>query len=138
MYVPIISLQQARTIVDSAQKKAFEIGVKATVVVLDHGGEQVAMARMDGAWPGAFDLAVGKAQVARSFHAPSAAFVPMVQPGGDLFAVGSAHAGRYVVLPGGLPIEIDGHVVGAVGVSGGSGDQDSAIAATALEAATQA
>ena len=66
------------------------------------------MLRMDGAWPGAFDLAIGKAQTARSFLAPSAAFVPMIQPAGDLFTVTNVNAGKYVVLPGGVPIEIDG------------------------------
>ncbi|MBB5770237.1 uncharacterized protein GlcG (DUF336 family) [Brevundimonas vesicularis] len=116
----------------AAEMQATEIGVRATVVVLDRGGEQVAMARMDGAWPGAFDLALGKAQTARSFHAPSAAFVSLIQPGANLFGIGTACAGKYVILPGGLPIRVSGHVVGAIGVSGGDTDQDAAIALAAL------
>ncbi|WP_333704850.1 heme-binding protein [Agrobacterium tumefaciens] len=133
MYIPQISLAVARAVVLAAETKAAEIGVHATIVVLDRGGEQIAMARMDGAWPGAFDLAVGKAQTARSFHAPSAAFISMIQPGAELFAVGNVSAGKYVILPGGLPIELEGHVAGAVGVSGGSGEQDALIALAAIE-----
>jgi uncharacterized protein GlcG (DUF336 family) len=134
MYVPEVGLATARAAIVAAETKAAEIGVRATIVVLDRGGEQIAMARMDGAWPGAFDLALGKAQTARSFHAPSTAFVPMIQPGAGLFTVGNAGAGKYVILPGGLPIELEGHIAGAVGVSGGSGEQDALVAAAALEA----
>lgn len=65
MYIPQISLAAARAVVLAAETKAAEIGVNATIVVLDRGGEQIATARMDGTWPGAFDLAVGKAQTAR-------------------------------------------------------------------------
>ncbi|MBB3743145.1 uncharacterized protein GlcG (DUF336 family) [Rhizobium sp. BK591] len=128
MYVPEVSLAVAMAAIMAAETKATEIGVRVAIVVLDRGGEQIAMARMDGAWPGAFDLAFGKAETARSFHASSAAFVPMIQPGAGLFTVGNACAGKYVILPGGLPIELEGHVAGAVGVSGGSGEQDALIA----------
>lgn len=138
MYLPHISLNIAQAAVAAATEKAAEIGVRATVVVLDQGGDQIVMARMDGAWPGAFDLAIGKAQTARSFHAPSAAFVAMIQPGADLFSVSNAGGGKYVVLPGGVPISHEGHVTGAIGVSGGTGEQDAAIADVALEAARRA
>ena len=94
MYVPQINLAVARAAIEAAERKAAEIGVSATIVVLDRGGEQIAMVRMDGAWPGAFDLAVGKAQTARSFHAPSAAFVAMIQPGAGLYTVNNAVAGK--------------------------------------------
>ncbi|MEJ1177195.1 heme-binding protein [Agrobacterium sp. CMT1] len=70
---------------------------------------------MDQAWPGAFDLARGEAETARSFHAPSAAFVPLIQPRASLFAVGNVGAGKYAILPGGLAIEREGHVTGAAG-----------------------
>lgn len=127
-----IDLASARTVLAAAEGHAGEIGVKAAIVVLDRGGDLVAMSRMDGAWPGAFDLAHGKASTARSFHAPSAAFVPLIQPGQPLFGINSVAGGRYAILGGGLPIQIDGDVVGAVGVSGGASDQDVAIAQRAL------
>ncbi|WP_416067565.1 GlcG/HbpS family heme-binding protein [Rhizobium sp. ZK1] len=131
MYVPQVTLGAVK----AAETKADEIGVHVTIVIVDRGGEQIAMARMDGAWPGAFDLALGKAQTARSFHAPSATFVLLIQPGASLFTVGNTSAGKYVILPGGVPIKLEGHVAGAVGVSGGSSEQDALIAAAALEAA---
>ncbi|MER8376019.1 heme-binding protein [Mesorhizobium sp. M1409] len=132
MFVPQIGLGAAKLALAAAEEKAAAIGVRSTIVVLDHGGELVGMARMDGAWPGAFDVAVGKAQTSRSFHAPSAAFVPMIQPGAALFSIGNAAGGKYVILGGGLPIEIDGHVAGAIGVSGGTVEQDTAVAEAAL------
>lgn len=134
MYLPHISLKSAQALT-AATRKAAEMGVEATIVVLDQGGDPVAMARMDGAWPGAFDLAIGKAQTARSLHAPSSAFVAMIQPGADLFSVSNTGGGKYVILPGGIPIIREGHVAGAIGVSGGAGEQDAAIATAAAEAA---
>lgn len=134
MYVPQITLGDASAVLAAAEKKATATGVKSTIVVLDRGGELVSMARMDGAWPGAFDVAVGKAQTARSFHAPSATFVPMIQPGEALYSINSVAEGKYVILGGGLPLEIDGHIVGAVGVSGGTVEQDVAVAEAGLQA----
>jgi uncharacterized protein GlcG (DUF336 family) len=134
MYAPQITLKSAGALIVAAEEKATAIGVKSTIVVLDRGGELVSMARMDDAWPGAFDVAVGKAQTARSFHAPSAVFVPMIQPGEALYSINSVAEGKYVILGGGLPLEIDGHVVGAVGVSGGTVDQDVAVAEAGLQA----
>lgn len=118
----------------AAEAHAEVAGVKATIAILDGGGDLVAMIRMDGAWPGGFDLALGKAMTARSFHAPSSAFVPLIQPGQPLFSVSSVGGGRYVILGGGLPVALDGDVVGAIGVSGGLVEQDIAIAEAALAA----
>jgi uncharacterized protein GlcG (DUF336 family) len=136
MYAPQLTHKGAVALLAAAEEKATAIGVKSTIVVLDRGGELVSMARMDGAWPGAFDVAVGKAQTARSFYAPSAVFVPMIQPGEALYSINSVADGKYVILGGGLPLEIDGHVVGAVGVSGGTVDQDVAVAEAGLQAFT--
>ena len=134
IFVPQVSLAMAKAVIAAAESKATEIGANVTIVIVDRGGEQIAMVRMDGAWPGAFDLAVGKAQTARSFHAPSAAFVAMIQPGAGLYTVNNAVAGKYVILPGGLPIDFDGHIAGAIGVSGSSGENDTLIALAALDA----
>lgn len=130
MYVPQVTLSAAKAAMEAAETRAAEIGIHVAIVIVDRGGKQIAMARMDDAWPGAFDLALGKAQTARSFHAPSATFVPVIR----LFTVGNANAGKYVILPSGVPIELEGHVAGIVGVSGGSGERDALIAAAALEA----
>ncbi|MBB3289499.1 uncharacterized protein GlcG (DUF336 family) [Rhizobium sp. BK347] len=106
--------------------------MRASIVVLDQSGDLIAMARMDGAWAGAFDLALGKARTSRAFQAPSSAFFPLIQPGQPLFSVNNVGGGQYVMLPGGLPLLVDGNLVGAVGVSGGSTNQDEAIANAAV------
>lgn len=87
---------------------------------------------MDGAWAGAFDLALGKARTSRAFRAPSSAFVPLIQPGQPLFSVNTVGGGQYVILPGGLPLVADDDLLGAVGVSGGTPDQDEAVAKAAV------
>ncbi|MDR6670073.1 heme-binding protein [Rhizobium sp. 1399] len=131
---PRLDLAAARRMIAAAETRAGETGVRATIAILDGGGDLLAMIRMDGAWPGGFDLALGKATTARSFHAPSSAFVPLIQPGQPLFSVSNVGGGRYVILGGGFPVELDGNVIGAIGVSGGSVEQDIAIAEAALAA----
>lgn len=129
-----IDIASARKMIASAEDWASSLGISATIVVLDAGGDLVAMERMDGAWPGGFDLAHGKAQTSRSFRAPSAAFVPLIQPGQPLYSVNSMHSGRYVIIGGGLPIQLGADCVGSVGVSGGTPEQDVEIAEAALSA----
>jgi uncharacterized protein GlcG (DUF336 family) len=129
-----IDLAAARDVIAAAEVRAAQIGVRTSIVVLDHGGDLVAMARMDGAWPGACDLALGKALTSRAFRVPSSAFVPLIQPGQPLFSVNSVGGGQYVILPGGLPLVVDGQSAGAVGISGGTPDQDEDIAEAAAAA----
>ncbi|KAA0685660.1 heme-binding protein [Neorhizobium sp. P12A] len=77
---------------------------------------------------GTFDLALGKARTSRAFQAPSSAFVHLIQLGQPLFSVNSVGGGQYVILQGGLPLVVNGVLHGALGVSGGTPDQDEAIA----------
>lgn len=133
-----ISLEEAFQAVAAAQAQASVLGVKAAIVVLDAGGALVAAQRMDATWPGAMDLAIAKAQAAHGFAAPSGAFFPMVQPGEPLFGVGTVASGRYLTLPGGLPLVDEGLVVGAIGVSGGAVDQDEAVATAGQKAFLEA
>lgn len=137
MQTPDIDLNSAKIMLAAAEAHAAILRIRATVVVLDRGGSLVAMTRMDGAWPGAFDLAFGKAMTARAFHAPSSVFAPMIQPGAPLFSVNGVAGGKYVILGGGLPVEEGGQVAGAIGVSGGTLEQDAAIAQAGLAAYTQ-
>lgn len=129
-----ITLSAARELIAAAESYADGIGIRASIVVLDNGGDLVTMERMDGAWAGAFDLALGKARTSRAFQAPSSTFVPLIQPGQPLFSVNSVGGGQYVILPGGQPLVSNGDLLGAVGVSGGSPDQDEAIANAAVAA----
>lgn len=126
--VQTITLEDAGKAVDAAIAQAGLLNVRATIIVLDAGGDLVLATRMDGAWAGAFDLALAKAHAARAFAAPSGAFTPLVQPGAPLFGVSGVAAGKYLTLPGGVPILHEGAVLGSVGASGGTPDQDEAIA----------
>ena len=129
-----IALAEAQGIGAAAIAAADGCGVPATVVVLDAGGDLVLVLRMDRSWAGAFDLALAKANAARGFAAPSGAFTPLVQPGGPLFGVGGVAGGKYLALPGGLPLIDRGAVSGAVGISGGTPEQDETIAQAGIAA----
>lgn len=123
-----ITLEDAGKAVDAAILRATSLDARATIIVLDAGGDLVLATRMDGSWAGAFDLALAKARAARAFAAPSGAFTPLVQPGAPLFGVSAVAAGKYMTLPGGVPIVHQGAVLGSVGASGGTPDQDEEIA----------
>jgi uncharacterized protein GlcG (DUF336 family) len=131
-----LGISEARRMIAAAEHRASSLGINSTVVVLDAGGDIVAVERMDGAWPGGFDLAYGKAQTSRAFRAPSAAFVPLIQPTQPLFSVNAVNSGRYVIIGGGLPIQDGESWIGAIGVSGGSPDQDIEVAEAALRSFT--
>ncbi|WP_343617062.1 heme-binding protein [Novosphingobium sp.] len=122
------TLQDAQAILSAAISTAEAVGVKAAIVILDATGDILLAARMDGAWAGAFDLALAKANVSRGFAAPSGYFAPLVQPGAPLYGVGSVQSGKYLPLPGGMPVTSPDGLLGAIGVSGGTPDQDTAIA----------
>lgn len=105
-----------------------------SLAVVDGGGVLKAFARMDGAEIAGEVLAVGKAYTAVAHRAATAELAPLAEPGGELFGLHAAGRGRYVLIGGGLPVTIDGVVVGAVGVSGGSADQDVTCASTMMTA----
>lgn len=99
------------------------------IAVVDAGGNLVAHVRMDGAWIGSIDIAIKKAWTSRAFDIQTRALGTLSQPDGDFFGIHASNDGRVMIFAGGVPLERDGHVVGAVGVSGGAGKQDQAVAA---------
>lgn len=98
------------------------------IAVVDEGNNLVAFARMDGAWLGRIDIAQGKAYTARAFDMPTRDLAPLCQPGQPLFGIHTSNQGRLVIFPGGVPLQAGGAVVGAVGVSGGTVEQDQEVA----------
>jgi uncharacterized protein GlcG (DUF336 family) len=122
------TLQRAQTVIEAAQKKAQEIGVPMNIAVVDAGNNLVAFARMDGAWLGSIDIAQGKAYTARAFNMSTRQLAPLCQPDQPLFGIHASNQGRLIIFPGGIPLEADRHVVGAVGVSGGNVEQDHEVA----------
>jgi uncharacterized protein GlcG (DUF336 family) len=129
-----VTLDVARRVIDSARRAAESIGVAMNIAVVDQGNNLVAFDRMDGAWLGSIDIAMGKAYTARAFNMSTKDLAPLCQPGESLFGIHASNNGRLIVFPGGLPLTRDGEVVGAIGVSGGAVEQDQAVALAGAEA----
>ena len=123
-----ITLTQAQQAVDAALNKANEMGVKMDIAVVDVGANLKAFVRMDGAWLGSIDIAQKKARTARWFDMPTGAIGGLSQPGGPLFNIEHSNNGL-ITFPGGLPLKNSGgEVIGAIGVSGSTVEDDDAVA----------
>ena len=123
-----ITLTQAQHAVDAALSKANEMGVKMDIAVADAGANLKAFARMDGAWLGSIDIAQKKAKTARWFDMPTGAIGELSQPGGPLFNIEHSNNGL-ITFPGGLPLKNGAdEVIGGIGVSGSSVEDDHAVA----------
>jgi uncharacterized protein GlcG (DUF336 family) len=129
-----VSLDDARRVIAAGEDRAREIGQPQNIAVVDSGGNLVSHIRMDGAWIGSVDIAINKAFTARAFDLPTAELAEDSQPGGQFFGIQESNKGRIMIFAGGIPLKRDGEVVGAVGVSGGDGDQDATVAEAAAEA----
>ena len=129
-----VSLEDARRVTAAAEDRAREIGQPQNIAVVDAGGNLVSHIRMDGAWIGSVDIAINKAFTARAFDLPTEELAASSQPGGQFYGIEQTNEGRVVIFAGGVPLKRDGKVVGAVGVSGGDGDQDTAVAEAAAAA----
>ena len=129
-----LSLEQAQAVVAAALAAAEEQGTKMDVAVVDAGGNLKAFARMDGAWLGSIDIATTKARTARYFDLPSEELGALSQPGGPLYGIEVSNGGL-ITFPGGLPLKADdGTVIGAIGVSGSTVENDRAVAAAGAAA----
>lgn len=129
-----LSLSDARSLIAAATAKAGELGIPYNVAVVDAGANLVAFERMDGAWLGSIDIALGKAYTARAFDMGTDELGKMAQPGRPLFGIDATNGGKVVIFGGGAPLKDGDVVVGAVGVSGGTVDQDLVVLAAAVDA----
>jgi uncharacterized protein GlcG (DUF336 family) len=129
---PEVGLALAQSLVATACAEAEQIGIAVSVVVADRAGNVVAAARMDGAALGSMRLATDKAYTAAIWQLPTGDLRRSTQPGGDDWGLTSTEGGRIVVYAGGLPVFVEGELAGAVGVSGGTGDQDAQCVAAAV------
>src|SRR5688500_16607505 len=98
------------------------------IAVADAGGNLVSHVRMDGAWLGSVDISIRKAWTSRAFDITTKDLATHSQSGGQFFGIHASNDGRVMIFAGGIPLKRNGQVVGAIGVSGGSGDQDHAVA----------
>ncbi len=129
-----VTLSTAQAVVEGARAKADEIGVPMNIAVVDAGNNLTAFARMDGAWLGSIDIAQNKAYTARAFDMSTQDLAPLAQPNQPLYGIEASNQGRLIVFAGGIPLTAGDQIVGAVGVSGGSVEQDHEVAEAGVAA----
>jgi uncharacterized protein GlcG (DUF336 family) len=128
-----ITLEQAEKITNAAKAKAKEINVQMNIAIVDEGANLKAFHRMDNAWLGSVDISIKKAKTARFFDMPTGEIGKLAQPGGPLYNIEHSNGGL-ISFPGGIPLKQGDRIIGAIGVSGGSVDQDHAVAAAGAAA----
>ena len=124
----MVTLADARRVIAAAEKKAQEIGQPMNIAVVDSGGNLVAHVRMDKAWIGSIDISMNKAWTARAFDVATKDLAGHSQSGGQFFGIHVSNHGRVMIFAGGVPLKKGNEVVGGLGVSGGDGKQDQAVA----------
>jgi uncharacterized protein GlcG (DUF336 family) len=124
----MITLADARRIIAAAEKKAEEIQQPMNIAVVDSGGNLVSHVRMDNAWIGSVDISINKAWTARAFDISTKELAENSQSGDQFFGIHVSNHGRVMIFAGGIPLKRGDKVVGAIGVSGGVGKQDQAVA----------
>ena len=129
-----ITTEAAEIMIQAAKRKSEELKIKEDIAVVDASGNLKAFVRMDGAWLGSIDIAIRKARTARYFDMETAEIGKMSQPGQPLYGVELSNGGL-ISFGGGIPVkDADGTVIGAVGVSGSSVENDVEVAQAAVGA----
>lgn len=132
--MPALTLDDARRVIAAAEARADKIGQQENIAVVDEGGNLVAHVRMDGAWLGSIDISINKAWTARAFEIQTKDLGPNAQPGKQFYGIHTTNHGRVVIFAGGIPLVRDGRVIGGIGVSGGTGEQDQTVAEAGADA----
>lgn len=129
-----MTLSAAKKTIEAVQKKASEMGVKAVTAISDGGGNPIAVESMDDAFIASYDIAVNKAFTVVSLKMPTKNLASLAAPGGSLYGIQFTNGGKIVIFGGGEPLKnAQGKIIGGLGVSGGSEEQDSALAAYGKE-----
>ncbi|WP_338113161.1 heme-binding protein [Paenibacillus artemisiicola] len=126
-----LTLELAKRMLNEAERKAKELGILENIAIVDDGGNLLAFHRMDGARIGGIQIAVDKAWTALAMQTPTAALSETAVPNGPQFGINTTNQGRIVILKGGVPLVKNGELLGAIGVSGSSGDNDVLVAQAA-------
>ena len=130
----MVTLADAKRIIAAAEKKAEQSGQPMNIAVVDAGGNLVAHVRMDKAWIGSVDIAIHKAWTSRAFDISTKELAELSQSGDQFFGIHASNHGRVMIFAGGMPLKRGDEVVGAIGVSGGLGKQDQAVAEAGADA----
>ncbi|MFD1145190.1 heme-binding protein [Larkinella insperata] len=132
-----ITLEQAEQAVKAAKAKATEIGTLMNIAVVDAGANLKAFVHMDGAWLGSIDISQRKARTARYFDMPTGEIGKLSQPGGSLYNIEHSNGGL-ITFPGGIPIkDQSGEIIGAIGVSGSTVENDHTVAQAGVDAISE-
>lgn len=132
--VTTVTLTEARAIIAAGQKEAQNQEQPMNIAVVDAGGNLLAFERMENAWLGSIDIAQKKAWTSRAFDIETGDLGKNSQSGDQFFGIHASNDGKVMIFAGGVPLKRDGKVIGAVGVSGGTGKQDQAVAEAAAKA----
>jgi uncharacterized protein GlcG (DUF336 family) len=123
----------ARVLIEGARAKSDEIGVPMCIAITDEGGNLVAFERMDGGKVTSITIAIDKSYTASAAKKATHEYGEVSQPGAPVYGIASAIGGRLMVVGGGLPVVIDGDVVGGIGVSSGTPAQDREVAQAGID-----
>ncbi|MDR6632276.1 uncharacterized protein GlcG (DUF336 family) [Phyllobacterium sp. 1468] len=129
-----LTLSDAKHMLEGGEAKAVSIGIAYNIAIVDAGGALIAFSRQDGALIGSIDLAIGKAVTARLFDKTTAYLSELAQPGSPLFGIAHSNGGRVIIFGGGAPVRIGGEIIGAVGASAGTVEQDISVTEAAIAA----
>lgn len=130
----MLTLEKANRVIAAAEAKAREIGQPMNIAVVDAGTNLRAFIRMDNAWLGSIDIAINKAFTAKAFDISTKELGRNSQPGDQFFGIHVSNHDRVMIFAGGIPLKVGDEIVGAIGVSGGSGEQDQQVAEAAAAA----
>ncbi len=128
-----MSLTLAKALIEKVEQKSKEIGLATVIAVSDEAGRVTAVHCMDGAYIASYDIAVNKTYTSASLKMSTATLAKLAQPGAELYGIQFTNDGKIVIFGGGEPLEVDGKIIGALGVSGGSAEQDTMLAAYGKE-----
>jgi uncharacterized protein GlcG (DUF336 family) len=132
--VATLTLADARRIIQAGEQKAAELKIPYNIAVVDAGGALISHVRMDGAWLGSIDISINKAFTARAFDMSTDELSQAAQSGESLFGINTTNSDKIVIFGGGMPVKVNGVVIGAVGASGGSVENDIKVVQAAVAA----
>lgn len=128
-----MTLELAKILIEKVEQKATETGVNAVIAVSDQAGRIVAVHCMDDAFIASYDIAVNKTFTSAGLKMSTAKLAELAQPGQPLYGIQNTNEGKIVIFGGGEPLEVEGKIIGALGVSGGTAEEDTYLAAYGKE-----
>ncbi len=132
--VPRLTLHDARVMMNAAEEKAGEIGVDMDIAIVDDGGNLLMFHRMDNGRITSIDISINKAFTAAAARKSTRAYGETSGPGGPSFGIHVSNQGRFMIFGGGLPVFVDDQIVGGIGCSSGTSDQDEEVAQAGIDA----